>query len=88
MSTQTQADRVRYDCPTWCERPDHHADGLSDDTPVFHYGPEFGAHISIMALGYPLGTLDDDNRDDLTADDLRKLAADALAAAEWLEGHQ
>lgn len=54
---------------------------------MFHYGPHFGPHISIMALGYALGTLNDDCRDDLTAQELRQLSADALAAAERLEAH-
>ena len=82
---QTTETMTKYDCPPWCERPDHDVDDLSDGSPAFHYGPEFGPHIGIMALEHPLGTLNDDNRDDLTAQELRKLAADALAAAEWLE---
>ena len=77
--------RAVYGCPDWCSRTDHHADGLTPLSDIYHYGPEFGRHITIMGLGGPLATLEDDNRDDLTAQELRQLAADALAAAEWLE---
>ncbi len=86
MSTTT-AVRIAYDCPPWCERPDHEVDDLSSGEDPYHYGPDFGAFIGVMALGaaHPLGTVDDgDNRDDLTSGDLRQLAVDAVAAAEWL----
>lgn len=80
MSTATET--VAYDCPSWCERPDHAADDLSTGDAPYHYGPTFGAFIGVMAPGteQPMATLDDENRDDLTAGELRQLAAERL----WL----
>ena len=79
--------RALYACPEWCVRPDHDADELGPESRIFHYGPEFGSFIGIMGETTEdlAATLTDDNRDDLTSGELRQLAADALAAAAWLE---
>ena len=79
--------RAAYACPEWCVRPDHDADELRAGDIVVHYGPEFGSFIGIMGETTEglAATLTDDNRDDLTSGELRQLAADALAAAAWLE---
>ncbi|MCR1783114.1 hypothetical protein KVF89_11275 [Nocardioides carbamazepini] len=54
--------------------------------------PTFGLlRIEVFEPGVLTGCLgqnDIDTLDDLTAEELRKLAADALAAAEWLEANQ
>lgn len=84
---QRAADRVKYQCPDWCERPDHGADEITSPGDVLHYGPDFGEYITpdgatVEDLRVELGSL---GGVELTAADLRQLAADALAAAEWLE---
>ena len=89
MTTTTHADRVQYECPSWCERPDHWVDDNEDGTPieepVSHYGPDFGRYIGVMGISHPLG-LTVNEWSEMTAADLRDLASQALAAAEWLEG--
>lgn len=78
-------------CPGWCTT-DHAVDrqyvdrGLCEPTHVWHYGPHFGKHIQVGVFAeQPTAMLDDLRTDDGTAEELRQLAADALAAAEWLE---
>lgn len=77
---------VTYSCPEWCERNDHHADLVDADNPPFHYGPRFG-DILIGAAGdsQPLAEFLGDASLTDGSPGLRKLSADALAAAEWLE---
>ena len=76
-----------YDCPAWCERTDHHADVVGPNDPPNHYGPDFGRHIWVQGTtgdpNYALVDLAEGMRMDGAA--LRQLAANALAAAEWLE---
>lgn len=82
-------------CPPGCVR--HLIDG-EDATGrrVAHYGQDFG-----LVQNYGLSTTVDgrvldsgrmsmwiDTTENLGANDLRKLAADALAAAEWLEAQR
>ena len=40
--TPSAAERAFYQCPDWCERWDHSADGVSFEHPPVHYGPQFG----------------------------------------------
>ena len=93
MSTTTidkMTARAVYSCPNWCSRPDHDADVLSlpsDLGNVYHYGPDFGCFgVSGTSLDDLAGIITRFNdTDEFTATQLRELAADALAAAEWLE---
>ncbi|MDQ6526865.1 hypothetical protein RB608_24815 [Nocardioides sp. LHD-245] len=85
-------------CPDWCTS-DH-----DEGPPFgYHWGPEFGgikvtwspldpavaperewaAHLDLLHYWEGFGT-----DDTLTAPELRSLAVDASAAAEWLEAHQ
>jgi hypothetical protein len=85
--------RTDYGCPDWCERHDHDGDVIETTDDVRHYGPQFGKFIGTEASGQgaPSGWLDDYSEralNQLSAADLRQLAGDALAAAEWLEGAQ
>lgn len=54
---------------------------------VGHDGPSFGL-VEIGSAGAEQPTGDVENATDLTAAELRQLAADALAAAEWLESQR
>lgn len=71
-------------CPSWCTTT---AQEHADDDPgrPLHRGPWFGP-FQAWECGGELTA--DINNCDLTAAGLRQLAADALAAAEWLEAHQ
>ncbi|MDQ6526864.1 hypothetical protein RB608_24810 [Nocardioides sp. LHD-245] len=75
-----------YGCPPWCVRWDHYAEVFVDGDSALHYGPTFGA-FTPQALGDGLLTVDalSDEAEDLDAPSLRRLAADALAAAEWMD---
>ena len=94
MSTTTAIPAV-YGCPDWCtEAGNGHEWGIrgSDGTPACsHDGPRFGEFISVGAETTLAGPEQPDACHDgvgsMTAVGLRKLAADALAAAEWLEAH-
>ena len=43
MDTTPASERTVYDCPSWCQRPDHGADVVGPAFPAVHYGPELGA---------------------------------------------
>lgn len=91
-------------CPDWCtDRPLHRCtDDLGDGRHSrYHQGPTWGQHpITFAIYGEEVtdapGTapataslqLPDDTLDELGPDDLRQIALDALAAAEWLEAHR
>ena len=80
--------RTDYDCPAWCERTDHHADDMSNGSPPHHYGPTFGIIATMAVVGAEMEVSIDEPIVFLGAGGaagLRKVAADALAAAEWLE---
>lgn len=74
-------------CPPWCvtSTEDHAED---DPGHLLHRGPNFGRLTTWRMDGdaQPY-TADVSDTSDMTADELRQLAADALAAAEWLEAH-
>ena len=98
--TENTTFEARYSpqCPTWCtsngyEHEENTHVTSADRKPVIdHEGPSFGRFyvtgteflISEDALRIEIH--DDSQGEEFTASDLRKLAADALAAAEWLEG--
>ncbi len=77
------------ECPDWCRLADReaHLDLLPDDN---HSGPSFGIWFTSGA-NQPDGSLDLSAECDaiacLDAAGLRKVAADALAAADWLEAN-
>jgi len=77
-------------CPDWCQlAPDDH--DVDFDGATVHYGPDFGmievsqGHSADGTSTEPLTGSTGDTLDGLDADDLRRLAADALRAAYWLE---
>jgi hypothetical protein len=88
-------------CPPWCavatgrsEFPRHLEyeadDELNWPQERIHEGPTFGAikvtaRERLLAPGVLLFQSEISRR---AADDLRELAADALAAAEWIEAHK
>lgn len=78
---------VTYSCPDWCVRWDHHADLVDADNPPVHFGPDFGLfEINAHGDGEPEVDLPATTfKGAISAAGLRKLSADALAAAEWLE---
>lgn len=77
---------VTYSCPEWCVRWDHHADLVNADNPPRHYGPKFGIFsVESEGDGEPVVEITEPDSTTVTSADLRKLASDALQAAEWLE---
>lgn len=89
MSTLTPAD---VSCPAWCtQTPAQHLEQQRHpDDAILHRGAELG-HFEFWQMEGDPPTVTfikgfDDNTD-LTAAQVRKLAQDALAAAEWLEAH-
>jgi hypothetical protein len=88
--------RSQYGCPYWCELdPGTHDITLAGNRAVVdHDGPEFGRYITAGGVTYAetgeVASVDVHMSTDLgscevTPGILRQLAADALAAAEWLE---
>ena len=80
-------------CPEWCTlAPDEH--DMDIDASTVHYGPTFGMveiNQGYRGDGTPREVLHGattDEFDHLEVEELRQLAADALAAAEWLEARQ
>lgn len=86
--------RKYYACPPWCRTPagNHDIGLVGNRALVDHDGPEFGEYLtgsgathaetrSVVELGVRLR----ESSEDFTATALRQFAADALAAAEWLE---
>lgn len=98
MSTTT-APPLAFSCTEWCTGHDADIyDGEKGDGKlhVLHGGPEFGAFCTSLEVIVTTDGMESHLRalppelDDvagLTAQELRKLAADAVAAAEWLEAH-
>ncbi len=88
VSTESHPLRVLpqdYGCPDWCERWDHHADVVDETNLPVHYGPQFGA-VWVDSRGdeYYVRVCEEALKD-LTPTRARKLAADAVAAADWAE---
>lgn len=82
---------VSYSCPSWCIRTDHDADVVDASNPPRHYGPEFpDAPVLVAVQGWRDGPYEaviytEGNLFISDAHDLRRLAAELLKAAEWLE---
>lgn len=90
MATTT-ATRTQYGCPDWCERTDHHADDLSAGGAPIHYGPEFGAVTVQGGDGRPWEAHVDIGEQGAFVsdpDELRRVAAGMVRAAEWLEARR
>jgi len=85
-------------CPAWCLG--HYIDGEdAGGRMVIHYGPDFGLGGGVWLATRLDGTPFDEGTADPTVavateeyevgpERLRKLAADALAAADWLEANR
>ncbi|SDS20546.1 hypothetical protein SAMN04488570_1363 [Nocardioides scoriae] len=74
-------------CPPWCMRYDHDADVVDENNPPNHYGPDFGVlGTQAVGEGAPRGLISTP-LSDMSPHDLRRLAAAAVAAAEWMEAH-
>lgn len=78
------------ECPDWCRRSDHGADDVGPGFPATHYGEELGAVIPqsngfttevLVYLGGECAFVSDPA-------ELRRVAADMLRGAEWLEARQ
>ena len=89
-----EADEDRPDCPSWCVTTA--AEHAEDDPGTWlHEGPRFGllrtwwleGATSGPAFSATLAEPDDapQGSEELSADDLRRLATDALDAAMWLD---
>lgn len=95
-----QVTYIATDCPDWCNlHLMHQVDNVYDDGRMsrIHGGPRWGRFLSAfgeeftnapgqLEIGIDLCSIDDQLTP--SVEDLRQLAADALAAAEWLEAHQ
>jgi hypothetical protein len=89
--------RSGYGCPEWCDRPDddrHHVDFQDGRAVIDHDGPSWGPYIAAGGFTFAetgeVAELDITISNDIehrpfTPAELRQLAADALAAAHWLE---
>ncbi len=90
VSTRTTVLPIPITCPTWCvtDPAEHAADVLRGDVPL-HQGPKVGRFEMWLSDGRATVTLTAgiSNDTDLTADDLRELAGEALAAVEWMEAN-
>lgn len=83
-----EALRPIYGCPDWCVREDHDAEHVGPGESPVHYAPSIGAvHPQsdglkdevIVYLGQADGAFISDPAE------LRRVAADMLKGAEWLE---
>jgi hypothetical protein len=88
MTTTTIEPTKLPTCPVWClSGPDHESDAKN---PPLHRGPRFGPYIEIQRMGDGPTVIDvyGTEGEDMYVEDLRQLASDALAAAEWLEAQR
>ncbi len=100
MTTNTESPTyIATPCPPWCELPTMHpVDGLGGEGGDFriHSGPRFGPFLYGYAEEYVKAPgelrvgvdLEASDIEIATPAELRRLAADATAAAEWLESQQ
>lgn len=81
-------------CPSWCELPADHP--WTDEQTEFtrcHRGPDYrfvwlGDHESSLMPGQVAPGAMLEQFDDLTVDDLRRLAREASLAADWMEANR
>lgn len=91
--TPEQTARWMLGCPAWCTLPTRRHDPEIDEEDgallVWHTGRGFGMiGISASSRNNVCGEIEADLEGVvLSIDELRRAAADALAAAEWLERH-
>jgi len=79
---------VALPCLDWSQTSLRLDSAFSVDEEPPHAGPSFGPHICVTRFGgVDAASLDDCAADDMTAPELRKLAEDAISAAQWLEAH-
>ncbi len=81
--------RPAYGCPDWCVRNDHDADYVGPGHPPVHYAPAVGA-VSLQSDGFTTEVivyLGDGSAFVSDPAELRRVAADMLKGAEWLEAH-
>jgi hypothetical protein len=104
MTTTTTTEPLRdfYGCPAWCElEAERHDISLSDDqrAVIIHDGPRFGPYLSgggethaetgeVYEVDITVADIEYPFAGTLSAEALRQLSVDALAAAEWLEAQQ
>lgn len=88
MQTMTTARAILH-CPDGCElEPGQHVPEFNDGKLcVWHQGPTFGYFTMTTTTrdGMAEPLVADLDGVELTAEELRKVAVDALAAADWLE---
>lgn len=90
--TTTITRRWTVQCPDWCrQEPQTHEPYIDTEGQLIvnHTGPKLGAfattgeQVDDELTMWAAGTLE--NPDDLTVADLRAIAANAEAAADWME---
>lgn len=94
-SSTTELARERFHCPAWCEGGHHSDDVDVIDGSTWHSGPTFGSfnfagitNADGVIRNLSAAVIDDRSWIGEYSDPahFRKLAADALAAAAWIEG--
>lgn len=99
MTTTTEAPEFAgVACPPWCRRAqeDHDSADVLNPPIRYHDGPSFGPHLFGMAVESADAPgvldchvqLDADVKNITRHGDLLDLAAEAIAAARWLEAHR
>ena len=85
-----QIEKLRpvYGCPDWCVREDHDADHVGPGCPPVHYAESIGS-VHPQSNGFTDEVIvyigDGDGIFSSNPNELRRVAADMLKGAEWLE---
>jgi hypothetical protein len=91
MTTSSSTTAEPTTCPPWCQRTDHDADEVGPGFPPVHYGPEFGA-VGTQSDGFTTEAVTYFGAHDAVyvsdPDELRRIAADMVRAADWIEEHR
>lgn len=89
-NVKNPAYRAFYECPAWCVRSDHAADVVDEDNPPCHYGPEFGQVGVQLHNGKFEAAVYLDGEASFVSDpaELRRVAADMVRSAEWIEARR
>ncbi|WP_028657256.1 hypothetical protein [Nocardioides sp. J54] len=91
LPTQAEVEKTTPRCPVWCTRTDHHADVVDADHPPIHYGPELSDVLLLQAEGdvpEAIVTLANEALYVRDPEELEKVAADMVQAAEWIKAHR